>query len=221
MQEIPEPDFFFIIFIFCFAAAMPGCAVIDAGTGLVKGTTALVTTTGKLGVETVKLTSKAVGATGDLVANTGKLAGKTHKFISNVPDVVGPARIIKLTRRGDSLYAGAVVNGRAKANLLLDTGATDTQISSELARKLKIPLHKGTLVPVTLAGGRQAVARSIKLKELQVGPMKVKNIDALVIEGDHAMSEDGLLGMSFLKYFEFKIDARNGELTLKKIVDMG
>ena len=196
---------------------MQACAVIDATTAVVKGTTGLVVAGGKLTVGTVKTTGKVVGAAGELVGKAGQAAKNVQTVSSQVADIVGPARIVKLYKVGSSMYADTLINKRVKARLLLDTGATDMQISSTIAKKLGIRANQGTLVPVTLAGGNQAVARSVVLKQVKVGPMRVKNVDALILENDSGMSEDGLLGMSYLENFEFKINSDNSQITLKRL----
>lgn len=198
------------------ALAMSGCAVIDATTATVKGATTLVTTTGKLVVETAKVTGKVVKTTGDVVVKTGQAAKKIKQTASDTAELIGPERVVHLEKEGNSLYANVKINGRTKARLLLDTGATSVQISSRIARRLGIPLRDEDMVPVGLAGGRQAIAYSVILKELRLGPMRVKNVRALVFENDLS-DDDGLLGMSFLNNFSFKIDAQRGRITLKRL----
>jgi len=196
------------LFVICLL--LGGCTVIDAGVKTIDLTTKVVTGTGKLAVETVKTTGKLVKATADLASATGDAAQRGAAL-------VGRSRIVKLDKVGNGLYAGVQLNRRYKARMLLDTGATDMQISSAIARKLGVRPNEGRPVIVTLAGGREAAARSVTLKEVRVGPMRVRNVRALVLDDDWGMSDDGLLGMSYLNNFVFKIDSEKGLLTLKRV----
>jgi clan AA aspartic protease (TIGR02281 family) len=195
----------FVICLFC-----AGCAVIDAGVKTIDLTTKVVGGAGKLAVETVKTTGKVVSATADLASKTGDAAHRGASLVSG-------GRIVRLEKIGNSLYVDVLINRRRKARMLLDTGATDMQISSAMAKSLGVRSGEGELTRVTLAGGRQATARSIVLKDVRVGSTRVRNVRALVLDDDWGMSDDGLLGMSYLNNFVFRIDAEKGLLTLKRV----
>jgi len=107
------------------------------------------------------------------------------------------------------------INGKKKARLILDTGATSVQISSEIAEKLKINVSKGKKVQCTLADGSVVWARSIMLDEIELDNVSVKDVSALVIENSIDQDSDGLLGMSFLNNFIFQIDTDKDLLILQ------
>ncbi|MEW5895184.1 MAG: retropepsin-like aspartic protease [Candidatus Omnitrophota bacterium] len=149
-----------------------------------------------------------------LAWETTKIAGKGIKTTVNV---MSGKTVVPLTRRGNSLFVRAGINGRASAQLLLDTGASPTQISSDLARRLGIDLRKGHSVNVRIADGRMIETVQILLKEVRVGGAVAKNVPAVVLPGNN--DYDGLLGMSFLNNFIFRIDSQKGELVLQKRVN--
>ena len=94
---------------------------------------------------------------------------------------------------------------RVTARLLLDTGATNIILHKNIARKLRIRKpQKGSL---RVAGGDIINAGAVRLDSVSVGPHTGKNLLAAIIE--HKGSDvpfDGLLGMNFLKNYQYTID---------------
>ncbi|MFC1752215.1 TIGR02281 family clan AA aspartic protease [Thermoproteota archaeon] len=109
-----------------------------------------------------------------------------------------------------------LINRKIQARLLLDTGATHTQLSSAIIEKLGIKKGEGEKIVVKVAGGYAVGARAINLKELRLSGVRAYNVRAIVLDADIKSSYDGLLGMSYLNNFKFSIDAEKGELTLEK-----
>lgn len=106
--------------------------------------------------------------------------------------------------------ANARVNG-APAQFIVDTGATMVTISTREARRLGIDYTRGDKRVAVTANGPVPVYL-LKLDEVQVGDVTLRNVDAAIQEGD-GLSVN-LLGMSFLNRVEMRQDA--GSLTLKK-----
>jgi aspartyl protease family protein len=103
----------------------------------------------------------------------------------------------------------ARINGR-KVVVLVDTGATSVAISAETARSLGIYLTKSDFTGrVSTANGVVAVA-PVKLREVTVGNVTVRNVEAAVSPGDLGVN---LLGMSFLRRLS-KFEVDDGELVL-------
>jgi len=70
----------------------------------------------------------------------------------------------------------------------------------------------------TMADGRQVNARFFILESVKVEGVEAQNVAAIILpqEADIGYA-DGLLGMSFLKRFNFKIDQKNKKLILEKL----
>jgi clan AA aspartic protease (TIGR02281 family) len=158
-----------------------------------------VVLTGKAAVTGVKVGTAVVGT-------TARATGATIRYFAG-------KHTVKLEREGNSLFANVRLNRRHKARLLLDTGASSLQISPRLARQLGLDLSKADLVSCTLANGTTTVARSVVLKEVTLGKAGVKKVSALVL--DAGAGADGLLGMSFLNHFNFRIDTTRDLLVLE------
>lgn len=164
--------------------------------------------TGKVASAALKTTGAAVETTGKVVTTTGKLGGSTARFIAG-------DRKVTLERRGNSFYVEAVLNRRYRTRLLLDTGATNVQISKALARRMGVNSHRGREVNCTLADGSVTRARLINLAEVKLGGVKVRDVETLVLEADSESDHEGLLGMSFLNHFNFRIDTDRNLLLLR------
>lgn len=97
-------------------------------------------------------------------------------------------------------------NGTAEteAMLLLDTGATTTVISPEVAQRLNI--EQSDNVRVSVVGGRVLRARKTVLSHMQVGPMRKPDQEVVIIRQRNSEMGDGLLGMSFLGDLKYTID---------------
>nr|MBU1328816.1 TIGR02281 family clan AA aspartic protease [Candidatus Omnitrophota bacterium] len=183
-----------------------GCSVFKvAGTAV--GTTCKVVYT------TAKVTGKVVGTTAKVV---GKTAVVTGKGVRTVVNMATGKHTVKLTRRGNSLTTSVLLNRKVKEELIVDTGATDTVISSSLAKKIGISTAKGQNVLCQVADGRTVNGKQVRIKEVRVGGAKVYNVQAVVLDSGEIGNSPGLLGMSFLNNFVFKVDTEKELLVLQK-----
>lgn len=100
------------------------------------------------------------------------------------------------------------INGEAVI-FLLDTGATQVAIPSQMARSLG--LQAGAPVQISTANGR-ATAHRTRLERLQLGDIVLHDVAALIAPGMDG--DEILLGMSALKHLEFS--QRDGTLLLRQ-----
>ena len=178
--------------------------IILTSCAMVKLTGHTIVVGGKLARETVELSS--------LVVEKGaKLSGAGIRYFAG-------KRVVNLEREGNSFFVRVHINGRHKKKLLLDTGATDVQISRKLARELKINVDRINPINCILADGSAVPAAPIVLEEVRIGGVKVKNVDAVVLLDDELTEQsDGLLGMSFLNNFNFELDMDRNLLILQHL----
>lgn len=88
--------------------------------------------------------------------------------------------------------------------LLLDTGASSSVISPEVAERLHI--METDKVRIGVVGGRVINARKAVLSLMEVGPIKKTNQEAVIVRQHPEEQGDGLLGMSFLSGLKYTID---------------
>ena len=93
-------------------------------------------------------------------------------------------------------YTKGTINGKS-TSFLVDTGATHVAMSGRKARSLNIDFKKGIPSRAQTAAG---VVQSwqIQLNSVNVGGIKLNNVTASVIDGDHPSKV--LLGNSFLRH---------------------
>jgi len=113
-----------------------------------------------------------------------------------------------VTIEGNRVFVPVTIGNNGieiEVQLLLDTGASQTVVYRDVANQLHIvALQKGLS---QMASGQQVYTEVGKVAYLKVGPKKLNNTHILIInfEGS-AASYSGLLGMNFLKNFQYKID---------------
>lgn len=111
------------------------------------------------------------------------------------------------SRQGHYLADGQI-NGEP-VTFLLDTGATQVAVPTELARRLGLPA--GAPIIISTANGR-ATAHRTRLASVRLGDIVLHDVEALIAPG--MGGEDVLLGMSALKQLEFT--QRDGTLVLRQ-----
>ena len=177
---------------------------------------------------TILTSCSVIRLTGDTVVVGGKLARETVKFSSLVVEKgakLGGAgiryfagtRVVKLEREGDSYFVKVRINKKQNVRLLLDTGASNVQVSRRIVQESGIDINQSQRVNCTLADGSIAPAAAIVLKEVRIGGVKVKDVDAVVLLYEEFTQSDGLLGMSFLNNFNFEIDTDRNLLLLRHV----
>ncbi|OHB33765.1 MAG: hypothetical protein A2X84_03135 [Desulfuromonadaceae bacterium GWC2_58_13] len=113
-----------------------------------------------------------------------------------------------VTIRGNQVLVPAQVafdRNKADVMLLLDTGASNTVFHRSSLDRLNIESEKTGYSQV--AGGGVISTDVVKFQYIKVGPFKIDNARAMVI--DHKFTEarfDGLLGMDFLRNLDYRID---------------
>ncbi len=128
---------------------------------------------------------------------------------------------VNMDKQSGHVMVETLLNNKVKANLILDTGSSFILLSSNIANNLGINANPsgGAIVEMVLADGRRIQAKRIILESVSVQGSEVKRVEAAILFQNEsgAVPGDGLLGMSFLKNFNFKIDQKNNKLILEKL----
>ena len=122
---------------------------------------------------------------------------------------------IPLKKIGGSFVVQVNLNEERTAQLIVDTGASMTVLSTAIAIDLGIlGTTDNELLTVNTAGGSVQVNMNF-LSSLQVGTAEAKHVAVAIHDlPDVPEQIEGLLGMSFLKHFLVTLDAAHARLIL-------
>lgn len=113
-----------------------------------------------------------------------------------------------VTIKGNRIFVPVTIGNKGievEALLVLDTGASHTVVFRGLADQLNIIALKKMLPQV--ASGQRIYSELGEVSYLKVGPRKVNKAKVLIINHEGPpVSYNGLLGMNFLKNFQYNID---------------
>jgi clan AA aspartic protease (TIGR02281 family) len=105
------------------------------------------------------------------------------------------------------------LNDMRSARFLVDTGASVTVLSPELASELRIrPDSDAPLVTFRGLGGEKT-ARLVRIPSIRVGDIEATDVIATII--DTGLPYDGILGNTFLARFTVQLDPRRGVMSLR------
>ncbi|WP_373531174.1 TIGR02281 family clan AA aspartic protease [Vampirovibrio sp.] len=118
------------------------------------------------------------------------------------------AEVTMLPQTDNTFVVPAVVNRKHMATFLVDTGASYTVITPQMAEQLGIKVVATTpTLPVMTANGTFN-APVVTLKHVTLGGMRVDDVEAVITDLGDTPQLSGLLGMSFFRGMElsFKQD---------------
>jgi predicted aspartyl protease len=126
------------------------------------------------------------------------------------PRYVAPTRRDKIGR----IWAPVLINGRGPFRLVLDTGASHSGVTSQVAGALGIPLDRSP--PMMLQGvtGRAQVP-AIHVNDLTVGELTLSPAN-LPIVSDALGGADGVLGVEGLSDKRIRIDFEHDQITIMR-----
>jgi len=128
------------------------------------------------------------------------------------PEVV----TVPVTPYGGSLLVTVQLNQTRQAQLILDTGATMTVLSTDIALDLGLIASTRTQLTTVHTAGGPVQVNVTKISSIHAGAAHVNNVDVAIHDlPDSLPGIDGLLGMSFLKHFLVTLDSKKKQLHLK------
>jgi clan AA aspartic protease (TIGR02281 family) len=117
-------------------------------------------------------------------------------------------------RVGDHLVFRAYAGEQGPVRLLLDTGATYVVMNRAAATRLGLPTE-GQSTRLRVGNGELLEGKKIIAPTLRIGGSVAREV-AVVVTAQPAAADglDGVLGMSFLKQFQMRLDPTTGVLEL-------
>lgn len=139
-----------------------------------------------------------LGQSAELDARIEKLRAMRHELGEHV------LRQQKGRREG-FVFVRATLCGKEESLLLVDTGAAIVTISPCLVAALGLTDRLGKEIELALPGGVRITGPELVIPRISVFGKEAANVKAVVLNESQA-GIDGLLGLSFLDRFSFRID---------------
>ena len=125
--------------------------------------------------------------------------------------------VLRVAISGNQVVVPATISygDRAvQAQLLLDTGASSTIISPEIAARLGITSEQTVIGMAQVVGGAILQTGTVKLRSITVGPRTRTGLNVHIVRHNGPpVGFDGLLGMDFLRGLTYHIDFQRGLIT--------
>jgi hypothetical protein len=121
------------------------------------------------------------------------------------------AIVIPVIIRGSKVIVSVTFNDSIAANLLLDTGASQTMISTRTARDLR--LHSTGSGKGYGIGGYVTVSTA-RIDSVKIGEVEMRNIPVMIHDFSPDPSYEGLLGFDLLSQFHMSLDLQKAVLVL-------
>ena len=121
------------------------------------------------------------------------------------------AIVVPIQTNGSAVIVPVVLNRAVQTNMILDTGASFTVVSQELAGRLD--LKSTRRISLVTANGTVG-APMAPLGSLKVGDAEVANLTVVIQDFSPIPTVGGLLGLDFLSRYHTSIDSRRGLLVL-------
>jgi predicted aspartyl protease len=116
-----------------------------------------------------------------------------------------------------ALVVDVFINGEGPFDLVLDTGATYTCVTHEVAERLQLPERRGAVGIGAGVGGAGQV-QLVRFDSLRVGAATVTDMPGCVLDLSALEAVgtriDGLLGLNFLRSFDVRLDFAREVVTL-------
>ncbi len=175
-----------------------------------------IVSTPKLPEQNLKLPEEQNKSSDELPGNFSQHSDASIEKESNHQSSNDRDITIPLKKIGGSFVAQVNLNKERAAHLIVDTGASMTVLSTNIAIDLGIlGTTDNELLTVNTAGGSVQVNMNY-LSSLSVGDAQAHHVAVAIHDlPDIPEQIEGLLGMSFLKHFLITLDAENAHLILR------
>ena len=144
------------------------------------------------------------------------LRDQVDVLLEKIDDILADrdAVVLPIPEGSASIRTNVVVNQQFELPFLVDTGATYTSISNDLAKRLGYDTERGPSTVVNTAAGPKRV-RVVRLTSLSLAGYNVRNLDVFVLPVE-AGARVNLLGLNFLNFFKFSVDSKRREFRLER-----
>lgn len=168
------------------------------------------------------------GIVGWMSADDSDASGRLESFFKSIPaelsisspvelpslaanSATANAIVVPIQTNGSAVIVPVVLNRTVQTNMILDTGASFTVVSQQLAGRLGLkPTRRVSLVTANGTVG----APMAPLGSLKVGEAEATNLTVVIQDFSPTAALGGLLGLDFLSRYHTSIDSRRQLLVL-------
>ena len=126
---------------------------------------------------------------------------------------------IPLLRIGDHFLVDALLNDTQQVRLLIDTGASMTILTPDFLERNNLSYLDTNKRRLFNTANGQVSAPIYIIESLSLGEWQVNQIEIGIMPLDNETTFNGLLGMNFLKHFQFFIDQNDANLRLQALMN--
>ncbi len=140
-----------------------------------------------------------------------------HEARTVAPTSVPGQVTVPVQRHGHLLIVSTQINGTRQARLILDTGASHTILSREVANDLGLLVGTESAPVVLKTAGGMVQADLVRVDSISLAEAEVQDTLVAVYDmPDAPPGVDGLLGLTFLDKFVVTLDPARGRLHLRQ-----
>jgi clan AA aspartic protease (TIGR02281 family) len=149
----------------------------------------------------------------------GSLGARARELIAQIEtnDITNKADTVEISlrRAGNQFVTAALLDGEVELQLLIDTGAATTIVDAKVLAAHGYDLRsKPQQLFLTANGVVEAPVLSFNTLSLSTATTSAITVGALPLAMSHGV--DGLLGMNFLRHYDFRIDQDRAVLELTR-----
>src|SRR6266540_2636825 len=148
-----------------------------------------------------------------IVDDEGSIPAKYRKGASSQGGTSGPSNVTPVMIQGNRVIVPVTLShggSSVVAHLVLDTGASITVITEQLAQRLNFRPGETRAITARVADGRTVQGSATRIGSMTVGPYFVSGpVISIITMSSPIQGQDGLLGMDFLRDHRFHVDFTN------------
>ena len=127
------------------------------------------------------------------------------------PLFASPTRLDRIGR----IVAPVTINGQGPFRLVVDTGASHTTLSPELAARLGLEPEEHSVLMLNGVTGVEQVP-AVRLERLEAGDLILEKIPAPIVRSSIMAGADGILGVAGLTHERITVDFRRDRISITR-----
>ena len=127
------------------------------------------------------------------------------------PLFASPTRLDRIGR----IVAPVMINGQGPFRLVVDTGASHTTLSPELAARLGLAPKENVVLMLNGVTGVEQVP-AVRIDRLQAGDLIVEHVEAPIVQSSIMAGADGILGVAGLQQERITVDFIRDRITISR-----